>query len=118
MPFDFANAKALARRTVQETFGVQAFYSDDLISVPVEIRARWHNRINRPVGDLDAGGYSEIIEGIDRIVLIPVTPDGVCVSLQRLGTITFPSIKDVIFVLEHKEPESGPLEEAWAVTRK
>lgn len=115
MSFDFAAAKALARRTVQETFGVQAFYSDATVNVPVEFRARWHNRSNRPVGDLDAGGYAEIVEGIDRIVFIledcPFTP-------TRTGVVTFPSIPGQEFILEYKEPASGPLEESWTVTRK
>lgn len=115
MGFDFAEAKALARRTVQETFGVQAFYSDVTVNVPVEFRARWHSRINRPVGDLDAGGYAEIIEGIDRIVFILESCEFVP---TRGGAITFPSIPDTTFLLEHKDPATGPLEEAWVVTRK
>lgn len=119
MGFDFASAKALVRRTVQETFGVPAFYSDATVNVPVEIRARWHNRVNRPVGDLDAGGYAEIVEGIDRIVLIPTDcKTGQSVTLNRLGVVSFPSIPGEEFILEHKEPASGPLEEAWAVSRK
>lgn len=119
MSFDFAAAKSLVRRTVHATFGVQAFYQDALVNVPVEIRARWHNRMSRPFGDLNDGGYAEVIEGIDRIVLIPVSVKGDAVVLHREGVITLPTIlPGVEFILEHKEPETGPLEEAWAVTRK
>ena len=119
MSFDFATAKSLVRRTVNATFGVQAFYSDASVDVPVEIRARWHNRMSRPFGDLNDGGYAEVIEGIDRIVLIPVSTKGAAVTLQRAGVITLPTVlPGVEFVLEHKEPATGPLEEAWAVTRK
>lgn len=119
MPFDFATAKAIARRAVHTAFGVQAFYSDALISAPVEIRARWHNRVSRQFGDLDNGGYAEVIEGIDRIVLIPEDTDGYPVELQRGGVLTFPTtLPGVEFVLEHREPATGPLEEAWAVSRK
>ncbi len=119
MPFDFATAKANARRAVNAAFGVQAFYSDAAINTPVEIRARWHNRISRPFGDLENGGYAEVIEGIDRIVLIPEDIHGYPVVLKRGGTVTLPTLlPDVEFELEHKEPATGPLEEAWAVTRK
>lgn len=120
MTFDFAEAKANARRVVQSTFAVQAFYSDDSVNPPVEIRARWHNRISKPFGDLDNGGYAEIVEGIDRIVLIPNNyPGGNAVTLQRLGVVTLPTLlPGVSFILEHREPDTGPLEEAWAVTRK
>lgn len=119
MAFDFASVKSLVRQTVQTTFGVQAFYKDDSVDAPVEIRARWHNRMSRPFGDLNDGGYAEVIEGIDRIVLIPVSTKGAAVTLQRAGVITLPTVlPGVEFVLEHKEPATGPLEEAWAVTRK
>lgn len=125
MPFDFATVKSVARRKVQQTFGVQAFYSDASVNPPVEIRARWHNRISKPFGNLqDGDGYAEIIEGIDRIVLIPeIVVDGQVttdlVTLQRLGVITLPTmLPGVEFILEHREPSTGPLEEAWAVTRK
>lgn len=119
MPFDFAAAKSLVRRAVNTTFGVQAFYTDASVDVPVEIRARWHNRLSRPFGDLNGDGYAEVIEGIDRIVLIPETVNGMPVVLQRAGVVTFPTVlPGVEFILEHKEPATGPLEEAWAVTRK
>jgi hypothetical protein len=119
MAFDFAQAKLQARRVVHSTFGVQAFYKDASIDVPVEIRARWHNRTSRPVGDLENGGYAEVIEGIDRIVLIPVDTKNRPVTLQRNGIVTVPTLlPGVEFNLEHKEPADGPLEEAWVVTRK
>lgn len=125
MSFDFASAKATARRAVQAAFGVQAFYSDASITVPVEIRARWHNRISKPFGSLqDGDGYAEIIEGIDRIALIPDEYDdgvrtGHTVTLKAKGIVTFPTmLPGVQFILDYREPHTGPLEEAWAVTRK
>lgn len=119
MAFDFANAKTLARRAVQTAFGVLALYSSATVNPPVEIRARWHHRLSRPFGDLENGGYAEVIEGIDRIVLIPETVDGEPVVLARKGVITFPEmLPGVEFELDHREPSDGPLEEAWAVARK
>lgn len=125
MAFDFASAKVTARRAVQAAFGVQAFYSDASITVPVEIRARWHNRISKPFGGLqDGDGYAEIIEGIDRIVLIPEEyedglPTGRIVTLKAKGIATFPKmLPGVQFTLDYREPHTGPLEEAWVVTRK
>jgi hypothetical protein len=119
MSFDFASAKATARRVVHSTFGVQAFYTDDVINTFVETRVRWHNRLARPVGgDMTDGGYADVIEGIDRIVLIPETVDGYPIELRRNGVVRVPSLLEAEFILEHKEPVTGPLEEAWAVTRK
>lgn len=119
MAFDFAETKALTRRVVHQTFGVEAFYTDASVNAPIRIRARLHNRISRPFGDLDGAGYSEVIEGIDRIVLIPEDVDGYPVALQRGGVLTFPTmLPGVEFILEHREPATGPLEEAWAVSRK
>ncbi len=119
MLFDFAQAKADARRAVQETFGVQAYYSDDSVDAPIEFRARWHNRISKAFGGLvDGDGYAEVIEGIDRIVFFPKDVDGYPFTAKRGGEVTFPSIAGVTFVLDHREPSTGPLEEAWVVTRK
>ena len=92
MAFDFAATKALTRRVVQSTFGVEAFYTDASINAPIRIRARLHNRISRPFGDLDGAGYSEVIEGIDRIVLIPEGEYGFPVELKRKGIVTIPSL--------------------------
>lgn len=120
MPFDFAQAKVLTRRTVQRTFGVQAFYrAPDSVDAPIEMRARWHNSISKPYGGLqDGDGYAQIIEGIDQIVCIPEDVNGVAVALDRNGEFTFPSIPGVTFVLELRLPATGPLEEAWQVVRK
>ena len=117
MPFDFAQAKASARRVVHATFGVQAFYKDASMNAQVETRARLHTRLARPFGDLNDGGYTEIIEGIDRIVLIPESIDGYPITLRKAGVMTFPTMfPDVRFVLEHEHPADGPLEQSWAVS--
>lgn len=119
MAFDFAETKALTRRVVHQTFGVEAFYTDASVNAPIRIRARLHNRISRPFGDLDGAGYSEVIEGIDRIVLIPEDDYGFPVELKRKGIITIPALfGDAEFQLDTKEPSTGPLEESWQVTRK
>lgn len=118
MPFDFAQAKAVVRRTVNKTFGVQAFYTDAAANV-YETRARWHNRISKPFGGLEDGdGFADVIEGIDHIALIPVDTNGFPISLDRLGTFTFPSLNNAVFVLEHRLPATGVEEEVWSVTRK
>lgn len=117
MPFDFAQAKSAARRAVHAAFGVQAFYTDASISAQVETRARLHTRLSRPFGDVNNDGYTEIIEGIDRIVLIPEDTDGYPITLLRGGVMTFPTMfPGIKFVLEHEQPNDGPLEVSWAVS--
>jgi len=121
MPFDFAAVKSRARRTVNATFGVQAFYTDDSVDAPIETRARLHNRISRPYGDLtDGSGYAEIIEGIDRIVLIPEDINGFPFTPKRGGVMTFPSTHpSEEFVLEVQEPDKQSWPEvAWQVSKK
>lgn len=117
MSFDFATAKLRARRVVNETFGVQAFYSDDVITIPVEFTARWHNRNARPMGGMD-GDYAEVIEGIDHIVFVPETAKGQPLATKREGVVTFTSLAGVEFVLEYRMQPDGPLEEKWSVSRK
>lgn len=132
MPFDFAAAKALVRRTVHQTFGVRAFYQDSSLSSPVEISARWHSKIDR-FGDLDNQQYAEVIQGIDRVIF--AAADARKYSVKRGGVVTFVDYgsglgvamgspfggEDVgppAFSLEAREPNDGPYEEAWVVTRK
>lgn len=128
MPFDFASAKSLARRVVHKTLAVRAFYQDSSLSVPIEIRARWHNQIAR-FGDDDRQGYAEIIERIDRIVFIPEiwvtdpetqisTNTGVAFELRKNGEATFPDYGGITFTLAFREPNDGPLRQVWQVTRK
>jgi hypothetical protein len=120
MPFDFASVKSLARRTVNATFGVRAFYTDDSVSA-VELRARLHNRLAKPYGDLtDGAGYAEVIEGIDRIVLIPEDLSGFPITLKRGGVMTFPDTHPgQEFVLDVQEPDAQSWPEvAWQVSKK
>lgn len=120
MPFNFAAAKSLVRRVVNETLGVQAFYKDALVNTPIETRARLQNRISKPFGGPESGaGYAEIIEGVDRIVLIPVDVQGYPLDLKRGGIFTFPETHPgEEFILELQEPNMGPLEVSWQVARK
>lgn len=114
MPFDFASAKALARRTVHETLGVRALYEDDTVTPAVEVRARWHNKIDR-FGDLDNQSYAELIQGIDRIIFDSVVARAT--GMKRGGTVTFPDYGSIAFKLMVREPGSGPVIEAWEVAR-
>lgn len=110
MPFDFAAAKSTARRAVHSTLGVQAFYLDDTMSEPVEIKARWHNKIDR-FGDPLEQGYAEIVQGIDRIGFVP--EDYPALTFKRGGIVRFPGYGDKEFMLEVLEPADGPLTRWW-----
>lgn len=132
MPFNFAKAKASLRRTVHKTFGVQAFYTDSTVTVPVEMSARWHNKIDR-FGDLDNQGYAELIQGIDRVIFDVV--EARTVGVRRGGEVRFPELGSGLgahlggalggegsgppaFILNIREDDSGPHDEVWSVTRK
>lgn len=113
MAFNFAEAKRLVRRTVQDTMAVPAFYfSPSDPTTPVPIRARWHNKIDR-FGDPETLGYAEIIQGIDRVIFVPEDTPGF--TPQRLGKVTFPDY-GVTFELGVREPNQGPLENIWLVS--
>lgn len=132
MPFDFAKTKTLARRTVHATLGVRAFYQDASMNEPAEITVRWHNKIDR-FGDLESQSYAEIIQGIDRVLFDAVQAR--TLNVKRGGVVTIPSLAAGMgaalgsplggegvgppaFVLQNREPNNGPVVEAWEVTRK
>lgn len=132
MAFNFAKAKTLVRRVVHKTLGVRAFYKDSSMSEPIEIRARWHNRIDR-MGDLDNQMYAELIQGIDRIIF--EAGEARAYNIKRGGMVTFPDfgaglgvslgsplggeeVGPPAFILQDREPNNGPYQEVWTVTRK
>lgn len=118
MGFDFATAKANARRTVQETFGVQAFYQQANSVSVIEIRVRLHLKVSKPFGDLiDGAGYSEHLDGTDRIVFDGFDMEGNPLEPVRNATVTFPMLPGQVFRLDHREPNTGPVTRVWQVVR-
>ena len=109
MAFDFADLKAKTRRVVHDTLGVSAFYQDDSMSAPKEIRARWHNKVNQ-FGDLMDQGYAEVVQGVDRVVVFPA--DYPTINFVRGGMVTFPKYNRT-FRLELLEPSDGPEQAVW-----
>lgn len=127
MAFDLAETKRTARQALHGLAGVLAYYTGPQDgAVAVELYVRWHNKLARPVGDLENGGYAEILAGVDRLVFnadnlaAPIQSDGTTagpVTLARLGTVEFRQY-DMTFSLEHTEPSDGPLNVYWTVVRE
>lgn len=116
MAFNFADAKAQARRAVHDTLGVPAHIKSTSVSTPEPITARLHEATTL-YGDLLDQGFAQTLEPVDRIVLIPSDfPMGV--TSRQNSEVTFEHRPGIIFVLNIKEPSDGPLEEVWQVTRK
>jgi hypothetical protein len=115
MAFDFASVKAQTRRVVHDTLGVDALYQDNVVTTPVPIRVRWHNRINR-FGDLESAGYAEIIEGIDRVILNG--EQARLIGVRSRGRIFMPAtMGSAVLTLSAQEPKDGPFEECWTVSK-
>jgi hypothetical protein len=117
MPFDFAALKAQARRAVHDTLAVDAVYEDAHLPEPVGLRVRWHNKISR-FGDIENIGYSEIIEGINRVIFDREELNEKGIMLRRGGrvTLTAPQYEGAVLVLDSQEPHSGPINLTWLVS--
>lgn len=114
--FDFGAVKAMVRQTVHDTMSTPATYwHESNPTVTVELRVRWHNKIAR-MGDLLEAGYTEVVEGINRLIFnIPELTEK-AVVLSRGGRITLGEHYGFTeLVLETKEPEVGPIEEIWLI---
>jgi hypothetical protein len=109
MTFDFAAAKSLLRRRVHDTLAVDASYQDDTMSEPACIKARWHSKIDR-FGDPQEQGYAEIVQGVDRVGLVP--EDYPEITFKRGGVVTFPKYGNA-FSLQVLEPADGALTRWW-----
>lgn len=113
----FAQIKHDARRAVHDALAVEAVYTDPDGVNATTLSVRWHNRINRH-GDMDAQGYAEIIENIDRIIFDLEELAAKGVTLAREGTVTLSALLGgATFSLDAQEPDSGPIERIWLVTR-
>lgn len=127
MPFDLSETKRKARQALHGLAGVAALYTgpqDD--AEPVTLYVRWHNKTARPVGDLENGGYSEILTGIDRLVFLqtnldaPLQPDGTtadAVTLAHRGSVEFEQY-GITLSLDVQEPSDGPENVYWTVVRE
>lgn len=116
MSFDFAELKAQTRQALHDAMAVSALYLDDDLVMPAELTVRWHNKIDR-FGDIENVGYSELVEGINRVIFnIPqLTELGIALQAGGELTITAPGFDDAVLVLTAKEPKVGPIEEIWLV---
>ena len=115
MPFDFASAKANLRRVVHDTLGVDSFYADNALSPVYPIRARHHVQKMDRYGDIVETGYADVVEQIERIVLIP--GDTPTVEFKTNGTVTLSTLPGVEFILRLKEPSINAGEHIWQVVR-
>lgn len=118
MAFDFAALKASTRRIVHDTLATAALYDHASLAVSVGLRVRWHNKIAR-FGDIENVGYSEIIEGINRVIFDKAELDEKGVVLERGGqiTLTAPEYNGAVLVLDTMEPEIGPVQQIWLVAK-
>lgn len=129
-----ADIKAKARRLLHARAAVPALLRDEdhpagLIFATdytgPGLTVRYHNKIDRS-GDLD-GDYSEIIDGIDRLVFNDENIAAVSaaleangeapLSLARAAVVTIPDYKGLRFTLDSQQPPDGPLEVVWVVAR-
>lgn len=129
-----ADIKAKARRSIHGRAAVPALLVDPAHPAGLLLgeeyagpgfRVRYHNKIDRS-GDLD-GDYSEIIDGIDRLVFNDENIAAVSAALvengqpplvlQRGAVVTIPEYKGLRFTLDSQQPPDGPLEVVWVVAR-
>lgn len=115
MSFDFASAKNLLRRVLHDNLGVEAFYKDASLSVPVGIRARYNHKKMDLYGDLVETGYAKTTESVEQIVLFP--SDYPALTFVRDARVTLPIIPNVEFILRTLDPATNANEQVWQVVR-
>lgn len=113
--FNFAEAKARARRAVHQVMAVRASYRGLGDSEATDITVRWHNKQEIQ----GVTGYPDIIEGIERLIFSEseLLEKGVTLRSTGVVTVTEPGWGEPELVLEAREPKVGPEEEIWKVSR-
>lgn len=107
----FADIKAQARQDVHDIFAVACEYRETPSSEPIPLAARLHTRI--VVGG-ENGSYASIIEGVTRAVFDRAQLAEKTVVLKRNGLLTFTDY-GLTFVLDIRDPKSGPVTEKWSL---
>lgn len=123
----FIALKAEVRQVVHDTLAASASLTstdgtvyttwiDPVSLVEKPITVRWHNRIAR-FGDMNDSGYSEVLEGVDRIILNTLQLDalGITPSHGWVVTPTNPLYQGASLTLNSMEPITGPVEQVWVV---
>lgn len=116
MAFDFTSALAGMRKIVHATMGHAAAYSYG-VQAAQAVTVRWHDKqvLQGALGD---AGYSEVVEGIDRLIFNKTELVANSVVLNRGGKITLGAQwNNVVLNLEALEPTHGPEEVIWKVSR-
>jgi hypothetical protein len=109
----FAETLAKARQVVHDHLSFAAVYQENDAADPVELSVRRHSKIALS-GDLDGQGYTEILEGVNRLVFNKPELAEKSVTLVEGGVIKVTSSGER-FVLCVKEKVRGVVEESWQV---
>lgn len=100
---------------VHDTFAVPATYLDSTMAAAETVAVRWHNRLNLSgFGNLDGGGYAQVLEGINRIVFDRDELAAKGLEIHNRGVVTIPKL-GMSFRLDTQDADSGPLVQTWTV---
>lgn len=117
MSFEFTSALANMRKIVHVTMGHPAVYRASRSSAPVVVTVRWHDKLVMQ-GDLANQGFSQVLEGVDRVIFNKEELAQKNAVLARGGTLTLgPKWDNAVLNLETLEPSHGPGDVIWKVSR-
>lgn len=116
MAFDFTSALSGMRKIVHSTMGHAATYSYG-VQAAQAVKVRWHDK-QVLQGNLGDAGYSEVVEGIDRLIFNKTELVANSVVLKKGGKVTLgPQWNNAVLNLEVLEPSHGPEDVIWKVSR-
>lgn len=113
----WAAHKARMRKAVHTAFCL----SGDLVrggQETVSLSVRYHNKI-AIMGDLMEAGYSEVIDGVDRMIFNreELREKGIVLQYGNIVQLTDPGFENIKVSLVAQEPYNGPIEVKWQVKR-
>lgn len=118
MAYDRTAAVARSRRAVHRLHAIAATYEDSVTPVPVPLSVGWFNR-QVLHGNMVEAGYSDVVEGVDRVRFNSEELAEKSVVPRRGGvvTLTDPLYFGTVLRLDHEEPRTGPINVVWGVTK-
>lgn len=116
---NFAERVAAMRRGVQQHLGDDATYSHPDTPGATVLRVRWHTRI-AVGGDLGDAGYTEFLDGVNRVHFNREELDQKGIILATGGELRFEEghpLAGVVLILHEQEQITGPVLQTWTASK-
>lgn len=108
-----------ARRVVHKTMSHAATYEHPKNpGVVTSLSVRWHNR-KLVQGNLVETGYADVLEGVNDVIfdIEELAEKSIVLKAGGIVRLTSPAFNGAFLSLDSQQPDTGPINRVWSVTK-